>query len=309
MNFFVNLSIIIVNWNTRDLLVQCLASVYGNPPIGEFQVIVVDNGSTDGSVAMVSERFPQIQLVANDKNVGFVRGNNQAMPLSRGRHVLLLNSDTIVQANALSRMVEFMDAHPDAGIVGSYVLNPDGTPQACFWKFPTLVSETAYAFGLDSRQPFSTWFGPQLGFEKEYLQIDWVLGASLLIRRAALDQAGLLDEQFFMYSEEVDLCYRVAQAGWKNYVLGTARITHFGGQSSRQMPAPMKAELFHNKIKYFRKHKGPPMAWAMCAIFSASILSRMWMYRLRGCTQMFDLWSEAWEYFTSRKQYAMPTNR
>jgi N-acetylglucosaminyl-diphospho-decaprenol L-rhamnosyltransferase len=299
-----NLSIIIVNWNTRDLLAQCLDSVVRNPPSGESEIIVVDNASTDDSSAMVRHWFPAVRLIENTRNLGFVGGNNQALPLTCGKYILLLNSDTIVLSDALVRMVSFMDEHPDAGVVGGFVLNPDGTPQACFWDFPTIVSETAYAWGLDSRQPFLCWFGPRLGFKQDFLQVGWVLGATLMIRREALTQVGLLDENFFMYSEEVDWCYRVRQAGWKNYVLGAARIIHFGGQSSKQIPAPMKAELFRSKVKFFRKHQGAGAAALMEFVFAASIFTRQWMYRLRGNAEKVAIWTEASEYFSGKKKLA-----
>lgn len=292
-----DLSIVIINWNTCHLLARCLESVYANPPDNKFEVIIVDNGSADDSVAMIRERFPQVRLFANEKNVGFVRANNQAFQECQGRYVVLLNSDTIVQPNALAEMIKFLDENPQAGIVGAFVQNPDGTPQRCFGNFPTILTELAYAWGLDSWKPISKRLDPPPRFTSNVLQTDWVLGAALMIRRDILTQVGYLDETFFMYSEEVDLCYRVKQQGWANYVLRTATIVHLGGQSSQQIPAPMKAELFRSKIKYFRKHYGLLVSVLMYLIFAASILVRQFVYRLRGRKQLADIWVEAWKYF------------
>jgi GT2 family glycosyltransferase len=297
-----DLSIIIANWNTRDLLQQCLTSLYANLPGVKFEILVVDNASGDGSPAMVRECFPQVRLFENSRNLGFVQANNEAIPQSCGRYVLLLNSDTIVQPKALTHMIEFMDGHPEAGIVGGYILNADGTlQQHSYGKFPTLFSETFFAWGLDSRAPFSRWFAPRLEFSGEYVQTGWVIGAALLIRRDALNQVGLLDAKFLMYSEEVDWCYRVQQAGWKNYVLRAARIVHLGGQSSRQVAALTKAELFHSKVKYFRKHHSRWGALILSWIFGASILGRRWLYRQQGDVLSANLWAEVWKYFVARE--------
>jgi N-acetylglucosaminyl-diphospho-decaprenol L-rhamnosyltransferase len=297
-----DLSIIIVNWNTRDLLAQCLESIYANPPDREFEVIVVDNGSTDTSASMVRELFPQVRLFENAENVGFVRANNQALSECQGRYVMLLNSDTIVKPDALAKMVRFLDEHPEAGVVGAYIQNPDGTPQRCFGSFPTILTESAYAWGLDSWSLISKWLAPRSIFSNGYLQTDWVLGAALMIRYDILNGVDRLDEEYFMYSEEVDLCCRVRKAGWTNYVLGTAHIVHLGGQSSQQIPAPMKAELFRSKTKYFRKHHGRVVALFMYFIFAASILGRRLMYRVRGRKQIADIWAEVWKYFINKEQ-------
>ena len=301
-----DLSIVIVNWNTRTLLAQCLESVYAHPPDGEFEVIVVDNGSTDASVSMMREHFSQVRLMVNTKNVGFVRANNQAFQECRGRYVMLLNSDTIVQPKALTRMIKFLDENPCAGIVGAWVQNPDGTPQRCYGNFPTIFSESAYAWGLDSR--LSKWFVRRSSLLQDAQQTDWVLGAALMIRRDILNQVGHLDEEYFMYSEEIDLCYRVKQKGWTNYVLGTAHIIHLGGQSSQQIPAPMKAELFRSKVKYFRKHHGLGVSLLMFLIFATSILARRLLYRLQGQTQRSNVWAEVWKYFVNqeRQSYFVP---
>ena len=308
-----DLSVIIVSWNTRDLLAQCLESVVRqqSPDLrqqsnsaGHLSVVctlssdvwVVDNASSDGSAAMVRERFPQVRLIENRENVGFARANNQGIRASTGRYVLLLNSDTIVEPDALTRMVEFMDAHPDAGIVGAYIRNPDRSPQYCFGRFPTITSETVFAFGLDLHRPFSARFAPQVGFEEDFIETDWVLGAGLMVRRQALDRVGLFDEDYFMYSEEVDLAYRVKKAGWKVFVLRDARIVHYGGQSAQQMAARMKAELFKSKVKFFRKHYGGVNAALLQGVLLASVLVKQLAYLIMGRGAKSALWAATRRY-------------
>ncbi|MBI5302402.1 MAG: glycosyltransferase family 2 protein [Chloroflexi bacterium] len=292
----VDLSIIIVSWNTRALLADCLASVEATAGDLALDVWVVDNASHDGSVAMLRAHFPQVNFVENRANIGFAAANNQAIPLTTSPFVLLLNSDTVVQPGALAEIVAFMRATPRAGIVGANIVNADGSPQRCFGKFPTLLSESIYAWGLDARFPVDR----HAALNGRAVATDWVLGAALTARRDALDQAGALDPAYFMYSEEVDLCYRVKRAGWDNYALPTARVVHLGGESTKQVAAPMKAELFRSKVRYFRKHHGALAARALDLIFSASILSRRIVARARGRAEASTLWADAWTHYSGK---------
>lgn len=296
-----NLDIAIVSWNTRDVLANCLQSVYTTARGVSCQVIVVDNASSDGSPQMVRERFPQARLIENRENVGFARANNQAIAASDSEFVLLLNSDTLVQPNALKLLVAFMCYESSAGVVGAYVLNPDSTLQASFGKFPTLASESIKAWGLEARQPFVRWFGPAQPFSAESVETDWVIGAAMMLRREAVNQVGLLDENYFMYSEEIDLAYRIKKAGWQNFVVRDARIIHLGGQSTRRMPASMKAELFRSKTRYFEKHHGRMAAAWVRTMFATSTLAKQWGYRLKGNYAQSQLWSETWDYISGKK--------
>lgn len=295
-----DLSIIIVNWNTRELLAQCLTSIYQHPPACEFDVWVVDNASADGSVQMLRERFPAVHVIANNQNVGFAAANNQGIESSRGEYVLLLNSDTIVQPEALSLMFAFSRAHPEAGIVGAALLNPDGSPQRCFGRLPNLLTESVGAWGLDRQWPLSQLYDCKLDDTIEYRQTGWIMGAAMLIRRQVLRPVGLIDESYFMYSEEIDLCYRIARAGWKNYVLPAARIIHLGGQSTRQTLALMKAELFRSKTKYFRKHHGAMAATLVHLNFTASMIGKQYLYAMFGQPQQSKLWSETLRHYKRR---------
>jgi len=252
----VDISVIIVNWNTRELLAQCLQSLQDTVESG-FDVWVVDNGSTDGSVAMVRERFPHAHVIANPENVGFVRANNQALPLCQGRYVLLLNSDTQALPGSLDRMVQFLDEHLRAGIAGVRLLNPDGTFQASYTPFPTLWREFLILSGLGRAlvRPTFPSYGPEVEKGSQMIA-GYMEGACLMARREAVDQVGGLDERIFMYAEEVDWCYRFCQAGWQVWYLPQAPIVHYGGQSSKQRQGRMEAELYRSRVYFFHKHHG-----------------------------------------------------
>ncbi len=251
-----DVSIIIVSWNTRNLLKICLDAVFAYPPAGEFDVWVVDNGSSDGTLAMLRQDFPQVKLIENQANIGFARANNQAIQQSSGRYVLLLNPDTEVNPDALQQLVQFLNDHPPVGAVGPRTLNPDGSLQPSAYPAPTLAREFWRLFHLDVIRPYGVY--RQAGWDvRTPRRVDSLLGACLLIRRQALLQVGtLLDEQYFMYSEEIDLCYRLACAGWLLYWLPQAQIVHFGGQSTRLVAAEMFLRLYQGKLLYFRKHYG-----------------------------------------------------
>ena len=253
-----DLSIVIVNWNTCNLLERCLASVWKDMSIAnglQVEMFVVDNASTDESVPLVRARFPQVKLIENQENRGFARANNQAIQASQGRYVLLLNPDTEVRPNALGTLIQFMDTHPEAGAAGSRLLNPDGTLQHSAHPLPTLLREFWRLFHLDALWSYSCYRMDEWD-EKEPIEVEAVMGACLILRREALRQVGLLDESYFIYSEEVDLCYRLHQAGWRVYWVPQAVVMHYGGQSTRQMAGEMFIRLYQGKLFYFRKHYG-----------------------------------------------------
>jgi len=269
-----SLSIIIVNWNTRDLLAQCLSSVFANPPAAEFTVWVVDNASDDGSPQMVKERFPQIRLIQNQENAGFARANNQAIRQSEGRYVLLPNSDTEVELGALTTLVDFLEQHPEVGAVGPHTLNPDGTLQTSCYPAPTLSRELWRLFHLDALYPYGVYRMNDWDLGKPR-EVDVLLGACLLVRHAVLDQVGLLDEEYFMYSEEVDFCYRIQRAGWKLQWVPQVQIIHYGGQSTQQVAAEMFLQLYQGKLRYFRKHYGWWAAQTYKLLLLAAAVARL----------------------------------
>jgi N-acetylglucosaminyl-diphospho-decaprenol L-rhamnosyltransferase len=250
-----DVSIIIVSWNTSRLLESCLRSLNSRDSGIALEVIVVDNGSDDDSVAMVRRRFPEVQLIANGKNVGFAQANNQGIVRSSGRHVMLLNSDTEVQPGAIETLVGFLETHQEVAAVGPYLLNTDGslqpschpilTPEREFWRLAfldELVPVATYPMGRwDASTP---------------RQVEVIKGACLVMRRAVLDQIGLLDERYFIYSEEMDLCLRIARAGWQLYWVPSARVVHHGAASTKQVAESMYLQLYRSKLQFQEKHFG-----------------------------------------------------
>jgi N-acetylglucosaminyl-diphospho-decaprenol L-rhamnosyltransferase len=275
-----DLSAIIVSWNTCELLARSLESIYDARGGLDLEIIVVDNGSTDGSGGMVRERFPQVQLIENAENAGFVRANNQAIARCKGRYVLLLNSDTRVLPGSLDQVVRFMDAHPIAGIAGVRLVNPDGTFQASFTPYPTLWREFLILSGLGRLliRPTFPSCGPRI--EQGAQRIDgYVEGAYMMARREALDQVGGLDERIFMYAEDVDWCYRFDQAGWAVWYLPQAPIVHYGGQSTRQRQGRMEAELYRSRVVLFHKHYGRGATFWLKALIYAMTVVKIVVHR------------------------------
>ena len=263
------LSIIIVNWNTRELLAQCLQSIVadcgsqivavGQPHQPSIEVLIIDNASSDDSVSLVNQRFPWVRVIENAENLGFARANNQAMRLARGAHVLLLNSDTEVRPGALKTLVGFLDAHPKAAAVGPRLLNADGSLQPSCHPMLTPWREFWRLVFLDRIVHRAT-YGAKMWESAVPLPVEVIKGACLLLRREALDQVGLLDEAYFMYTEEVDLCYRLAQAGWELWWVPQAEVIHYGEASSRQAAQAMYLQLYRSKIQFYRKFGGAARA-------------------------------------------------
>lgn len=270
----IDLSIVVVSWNTRALLEQCLDSVVLSQGVGGLELFVVDNASGDDSVAMVRSRFPQARLIINKENVGFATANNQAIREANGRYVLLLNPDTRLLPDALARLVRFMDDYPGAGAAGARLLNPDGSLQPSCSPAPTLSREWWYLFHLDRLRPYSQY--PMRRWDTETVrEVDVVQGAAMILRRDVLAQIGLMDEGYFMYSEEVDLCHRVKEAGWRIYWLPQAQVVHYGGQSTRQAAREMFLRLYEGKLLYFRKRHGQATARLYKVVLLAAALARL----------------------------------
>ena len=267
----IELSIIIVSWNTVDLLDACLASIMAHPPRRYFEVIVVDNGSTDGSAQMLHRQYPDVTLLENEKNVGFARANNQGLRQASGRYLLLLNPDTEVRANALDRLIHFLEKHQNAGAVGARILNLDGTLQYSCYPIPTLLNEWLHLFHLDRerRKGMESWDVTQPR------TVEALLGACMMVRREALDDVGFFDERFFMYSEEVDFCRRLRAAGWFLYWVPQAQVVHHGGESTRQAATDMFLQLYEGKLLYFRKHHGRGAGLLYKVILFISSLPRL----------------------------------
>jgi len=261
-----DLSIIIVNWNVKELLHDCLQSVLAAGQTAQkltIEIIVVDSGSSDGSPQMIREEFPQVRLIASEENLGYARGNNTGADAAHGRYLFLLNPDTVVKTEALARLVHYMDIHPTVGAVGPQLLWPDDTVQSSRRRFPTLGSlfweSTLLGQWFPNNQHIQRYhFTDQLPDQAQ--QVDWVVGAALLIRREAWQQVGPINETFFMYFEETDWCHRCIETGWEIHYLPQVQITHYEGKSSEQVVAARSLRFQRSKIRYTRKYFGP--GWA-----------------------------------------------
>ncbi|QGQ98466.1 glycosyltransferase family 2 protein [Paenibacillus psychroresistens] len=253
-----DVSILILNYNTRELTLNALQSVYESISSYSFEVILVDNASKDDSIEHIQREFPQVKLILNKENVGFAIANNQAMRISQGRYVLLLNSDTLIQQDTLAIMLQFMDKHPEVGAAGCKLVLQDGSlDKACKRGFPTPSASFYYAFGISKLFPAVPRFNQyQLGYKDpdDAYPVDCLVGAFMFVRRAAIDQVGMLDEEFFMYGEDIDWCYRIKQAGWVNYYYPKTQILHLKGASSRRKPVKIVYEFHRAMWLFHRKH-------------------------------------------------------
>ncbi|MDE3090800.1 MAG: glycosyltransferase family 2 protein [Chloroflexota bacterium] len=286
----IDLSIVIVSYNVRELLAQCLESVssiqstvnsgqsslFTDHRSLSTELFVVDNASSDGSAAMVREKFPSVRLIENATNRGFAAANNQAFGETRGRYVLMLNPDTAVRPGALETLVRFMDAHPRAGACGGKLLYADGTLQHSAFAFPTLAQIFFDFFPLSRRLSDSHLNGryPRAAYTRgEPFQIDHPLGADLLVRRATAEQVGWLDTDFFIYCEEIDWCMRIKRAGWQIWCVPQAEIVHHEAQSTRHASRrdAMFVELWRARYRLFQKHYSPAFGWAARQIVRAGL--------------------------------------
>ncbi|PKO13676.1 MAG: glycosyltransferase family 2 protein [Chloroflexi bacterium HGW-Chloroflexi-10] len=254
-----DVSLIIVSYNVCNFLLNCLDSVFKQSTALKIEVWVVDNASTDGSMQIVKEKFPQVNQIVNEKNIGFAAANNQAIRLATGKYIWLLNPDTIVEPFAMQNLVTALQEEPQAGVAGSRLVNPDGSLQSSCYPFPTLFRETWRMLLLDHFLPVANYAMHTWDINKTR-SVDNLQGASLMVPKFVLDQVGLLDESFFMYTEEVDLNYRIQKAGMKNLWVPNSEVTHFGGQSTRQSQTAMFLQLYQTKIHFFRKHYGNQQA-------------------------------------------------
>ncbi len=254
-----DVSVIVVSYNTRELLKECLLSIYRETKDVEFEVYVVDNCSADGSADAVEREFPDVKLIRNDQNVGFAAANNVVLRRGKGRYFLLLNPDTQLINNAIKELVDYMDQSPDVGAAGSMILDDDKNVHMVCRKFSRIsheIGELAPVINRFSWKFTSRNYLPDEFDYKELGETDYVQGACLMVRRKILDEVGLLDERYFMYGEEEDWCYRIKQNGWKVMYVPSAVIIHYWGMSTRQRSTEMLMELYKSKLKFFKKNYG-----------------------------------------------------
>jgi len=307
-----DVSLLIVSFNTRDRLRQCLASL--PPALGSVhaEIIVVDNASRDGSADMLAQEFPHIKLIRGESNLGFANANNLAAREALGRYWVLLNPDAVLPEGAIEQSVTRMDAETDIAMAGGRLLGEDGSDQPSARLFPSLMIEFLTLSGLAARYPHSRFFGQ---FDRTWAdpgvesQVDWVPGAFAILRRETLDQVGFFDPRFFLYYEEVDLCRRIHAAGWKIMYWPALRIMHIGGESSKTLSdmsfsskgSQLTLWRMRSQLLYYRKWHGLPTAWAV------KTLEQSW-HRLRGLRNrgrspekahesrtIVELWTRAWK--------------
>jgi N-acetylglucosaminyl-diphospho-decaprenol L-rhamnosyltransferase len=253
------LSVIIVSWNVRDLLEQALDAVLtAGTHTPDLEIIVVDSASSDGTPEAIRIRYPQVRLIASDENLGFAKGNNRGIVEAHGDFLLLLNADTVVRGDALAILINYLQEHPNVGMVGPRILNADETTQSSRRRYPTLpvlFLESTWLQSLAPRQQLDHFYVADIADSEEQI-VDWITGAAMLVRREVLNDIGGLDEGFFMYSEELDWCHRIGNAGWKIAYTPAAEIVHYGGKSSEQV-APARHIYFQSsKVRYTLKYHG-----------------------------------------------------
>jgi hypothetical protein len=250
----VTLTVVIVNWNTREDLQVCLDAVEFVKRGFTIETIVVDNHSQDGSAEIVKECYPWVSLIENKKNLGFAKAANDALRQMKGGYALLLNPDTRVKGGTIERLISFMDQHLEAGLVGAQLLNADGSKQNSIANFPSLATELL-------NKSLLRWLFPKSfpGKEEDYsepIEVESVIGACMMVRREAMDQVGLLDEHYFLFLEETDWCYRMKKAGWKVYHVPQAEVYHFQGKSAEREKERARVEYFRSRYHFFRKNRG-----------------------------------------------------
>lgn len=267
-----DVSIVIVSFNTRDLLRECLKSLERQSAGTSKEVIVVDNTSRDGTADMVANEFPQVKLIRSDINLGFAAANNAAFPHCIGKYVVLLNSDAFLRSKALQRAMAYMDADETIGLGGARLVGPDDCLQPSARMFPSLLNDFLTLSGLAARFPRSRFFGR---FDRTWADpdqvadVDWVPGAFSIVRRSALEETGFFDEKFFLYYEEVDLCRRIRAAGYKVRYWPDVVVVHLGGESSKTVGdvvfsksgSQLALWRIRSALMYYRKHHGSTGAW------------------------------------------------
>lgn len=267
-----DLSIVIVNWNTRDMLSDCLNTVYAGLGTLQVEIFVVDNASTDDSLTMLARDFPEVIAIANQKNLGFAAANNVALSQGRGRYVLLLNTDTLVHGDVLPDAVAWLDKHPEVAVMGPRILNRDGTMQVSSTSFPTLGKLTLQMLGLTRFAMFDV-YRMESWDRKDEREVEVISGCAMFVRMSAIQQVGVLDDAFFFYGEETDWCRRFTDAGWKVVFAPVGEITHFGGGSVKSLNHMRDILLTEGTVRLHRKHGGwfaGVACYGLLAVFNLS---------------------------------------
>jgi len=282
----VDLSIVIVSWNVKNLLRECLESLYKYTSGIKFEVFVVDNNSSDGSAEMVKELFPQVHLIENKQNLGFSKANNQAIIISKGRYIALLNPDTLLIEDVFSPLVKYADQHNEIGAIGPKILDRGGNFQySCARKLPNLYFDFCRFSGLARKFPKTKIFGSEKMLCVDHNSsryVEALSGSCMIVRKEAIDDVGMMDENQFMYADEIEWCKRLFDAGWKIYYYANTSIIHYGGESSKQSGIFITIETAKSHYYYYEKHKGKIYALAYSTLllfFSLFKYVRTLLYR------------------------------
>ena len=275
-----DVSVVIVNWNAGAMLRGCLSALFASEGDRPHQAIVVDNASTDGSESGITSEYPAVQVIQNATNVGFARAVNQGLRVARGQFALVMNPDVILLPSALPRLMEFMTTHPHAGIVGPRLLNSDGTVQGSARRDPSprtaLFGRSAPLTQLFPNNPVSQQELPALSVTGDApVEVDWLSGACLFVRRTAWEQVGLLDEQFFLFWEDADWCLRFRQAGWRVCYVPGAAGTHVIGVSRAKRQLGAVVDFHVSAFRYYRKHRLPSMLHPLTMLVGAGLLASL----------------------------------
>ena len=256
LDSFFKLSIIIVSFNSSALLKDCLDSLYKNPFSGGFEILVVDNASSDGSVEMIKKNFPKVRLFKNDRNIGFAAANNLAIKSSQSEYILLINSDCEVYKDSIGSLISFIDDNKDIGIVGPQIINSDGSIQFSCRRFPSIFDAGMHTVltNIIPDNPFSRRYKLTNINRDEPFEVDWVSGSCMLIRRKALADTGYLDESYFMYVEDTDLCFQMWKKGWKVFYYPHVKILHHIGGSTKGSAVLSSIRMQKSVLYFFWKN-------------------------------------------------------
>lgn len=264
-----DLSIVVVNWNTKELLHECLSSIYSNKGVLSPEVIVVDNRSSDGSVQMLLDRFPQVHLILNKENIGYARANNQALKSCTSRLVLLLNPDTRILGDSLELLVDYIENNPEAGALGPKIVHPEMRLKvlSCGYQ-PTVKTLFNHYFFLSKLFPHSPFFrgiNLRMGVHDDKVrEVEWLSGACILVRREVIEQVGPLSENWFMYAEDLEWCQRMLDNGWKLYHIPEAIVEHRPGSSAKKNE--MVSTMWVRSLRSYFIYREKP-SWFHLALF------------------------------------------
>lgn len=301
-----DVSVVIVTWNTRDLLLEVLRSLYAETRDVSFEVIVVDNASDDGTSEVVRSRFPEVRLLELATNRGFTGGNNEGFKVARGRYVLLLNSDTIVLPTTVVPLVRFLDEHPRAGCAGARHLNADGSLQRSMDDVPSLLADALYYTELFRVPVIRRWLSRRCAWWSDHdieREAGWVNGACMMVRRDVITEIGGLDERLFIYGEELDWCYRMQQAGWTVHFIPSAEVIHLGGKAMDNAADRRAQLLMEGQLHFYREHQSSRTCAAFSVVLALTAVVRLLGIRLLWLVEVVSRrrYDDAWNLVTTER--------